>query len=81
MVGDDYNDEAKILEHWNQKLREVAAGCGHGTIYVFDTNAFMMDCIRDYQLYAAGIEADSGLGKSQGPGWENMVDPCVESGV
>ncbi|KAJ5815531.1 hypothetical protein N7474_007308 [Penicillium riverlandense] len=27
------------------------------------------------------IEAENGLGKNQDPGWENVVDPCVETGV
>lgn len=81
MVGDHYNDEVKILGHWNQKLREVAAGWGHDTIYVFDSNAFRMDRIRDYQLYGAVIEAENGLEKNQSSEWENVVDPCVDSGV
>ena len=42
------------LAHSNQKRR---------LIYPLDTNAFMMDRPRDYQLYVAGIEAESGFEK------------------
>ncbi|KAI3128943.1 hypothetical protein DTO039G3_6451 [Penicillium roqueforti] len=80
-VGDQYKDTVRILDEWNGKLREVAREWSQGTIYLFDTNAFMMDRIRDWQLYAAGIEEENGLGKNLVPGWENVVEPCVESGV
>jgi hypothetical protein len=71
-------DTVRILEKWNGKLGEVAREWS-GTVYLFDTNAFMMDRIRDWQLYAAGIEEENGSGRNL-DGWENVVEPCVESG-
>ncbi|OQE13019.1 hypothetical protein PENFLA_c057G01650, partial [Penicillium flavigenum] len=71
-------DTVRILEEWNGKLGEVARERS-GTVYLFDTNAFMMDRIRDWQLYAAGIEEENGSGRNL-DGWENVVEPCVESG-
>ncbi|CAI7631900.1 unnamed protein product [Penicillium glandicola] len=79
-AGDQYKDAVRILEMWNKKLRDVAKEWSNGTVYLFDTNAFMMDRIRDWQLFAAGIEEENGLGKNLDPGWENVVEPCVESG-
>jgi HMG box factor len=79
-TGDQYKETVRILEHWNKKLREAAKEWTHGTIYLFDTNDFMMDRIRDYQLFAAGIEEENGLGKNSDPGWMNVVEPCIESG-
>ncbi|KAJ5375062.1 Esterase SGNH hydrolase-type [Penicillium concentricum] len=78
-AGDQYKDTVRILEEWNGKLREMVKEWSHGTVYLFDTNAFMMDRIRDWQLYAAGIEEENGLGKNL-DGWENVEEPCVESG-
>ncbi|KAJ5662768.1 hypothetical protein N7462_011694 [Penicillium macrosclerotiorum] len=77
--GDEYKGAIKILELWNRKLREAAKEWDRGTIYLFDTNAFVMDRIRDWQLYAAGIEEENGLGTNREPGWENVVDACVET--
>lgn len=77
--GDEYKDAVRILDAWNKKLRQAAKEWDRGTIYLFDTNAFVMDRIRDWQLYAAGIEEENGLGTNQDPGWENVGDACVES--
>lgn len=78
--ADQTKDTVRMLEHWNQQLREAAKEWTQGTIYLFDTNTFIMDRIRDYQLYAAGIEEENGLGKNL-DGWVNVVEPCVESGL
>ncbi|KAL4803631.1 hypothetical protein BDV18DRAFT_162650 [Aspergillus unguis] len=82
-VGDQsvsqYKETVKLVSHWNQKLREAAVEWGKGTIYLFDTEAFVSDLIRDRQLFAAGLEESNGLGKNLDPGWDNVDDPCVES--
>lgn len=77
--GEEYKDAVRILDSWNRKLRQAAMEWDRGTIYLFDTNAFVLDLIRDWQLYAAGIEEENGLGTNQDPGWENVGDACVES--
>lgn len=78
--GDEYKNAVKIVTEWNKRLRHEAEQWTRGTIYLFDTNAFMLDRIRDRQLYAAGIEEENGLGKNLDPGWENVGDACVEIG-
>lgn len=67
----------KLIEYWNNNLRKAAEEWDSGTIYLFDTNAFMLDQIRDWQLFAAGIEDAHGLGKND-PGWENVSGSCVQ---
>ncbi|KAL4872963.1 hypothetical protein BDV12DRAFT_192898 [Aspergillus spectabilis] len=74
-----YKETVKLVTLWNSKLRSAAEGWGKGTIYLFDTEAFLTDLIRDRQLYAAGVEEANGLGTNQDPGWENVEDACVES--
>ena len=46
-TGDEYKDAVRILDMWNKKLRLAAKEWDRGTIYLFDTNAFVMDRIRD----------------------------------
>ncbi|KAL4792144.1 hypothetical protein BDV19DRAFT_281081 [Aspergillus venezuelensis] len=74
-----YKETVKLVGDWNTRLRGAAQQWGKGTIYLFDTESFLTDLIRDRQLYAAGVEESNGLGKNQDPGWENVEDACVES--
>ncbi|KAB8072876.1 hypothetical protein BDV29DRAFT_158091 [Aspergillus leporis] len=74
-----HKDAVQITQYWNSQLRGAAKKWDQGTIYLFDTNAFLADLIRDWQLFAAGIEESNGLGKNEEPGWENVDDACVEN--
>ncbi|KAJ5297470.1 hypothetical protein N7508_007719 [Penicillium antarcticum] len=74
-----YKDTVKMVELWNNRLREAAKAWEGGPVYLFDMNGWMVDRIRDWQLYAAGIEEENGLGKNE-QGWTNVVEPCIESG-
>jgi HMG box factor len=74
-----YKAAVKLVARWNRKLRAAAEQWGRGTIYLFDTEAFLTDLIRDRQLSGAGVEQANGLGKNQDPGWENVEEACVAS--
>ncbi|KAJ6135884.1 hypothetical protein N7512_001044 [Penicillium capsulatum] len=82
-MGTEYKDIVKLLAYWSLQLCESVKKWDRGTIYLFDTNAFLLDRIRDWQLYAAGIKTENGLGQNQDPGWENVGEACVasESGI
>lgn len=68
---DQLKDTVKIVQHWNDRLRDAVERWHLGTIHLFDTNAFLTDVIRDRQLFAEGVEEEeAGL-------WENVNDPCV----
>ncbi|GAD94485.1 conserved hypothetical protein [Paecilomyces variotii No. 5] len=71
-------DTVKLVEYWNNFLRSSAEEWDCGTIYLFDTNEFMLDQLRDWQLFAAGMEDEHGLGKNENPGWEDVTRPCVQ---
>ncbi|KAJ5273413.1 hypothetical protein N7478_008538 [Penicillium angulare] len=77
--GEEYKTAVKILAYWNARLKEAAKPWEKGTVYLFDTNAFLLDRIRDWQYFAAGITAQDGLGSNEDPGWENVANGCVES--
>lgn len=70
-------DVVELSQHWNRELRSKAEGWSDALIYLFDVNAFMLDQIRDRQLFNAGM-----LEKASGeePQWENVKRPCVEDG-
>ncbi|PYH96261.1 hypothetical protein BO71DRAFT_417980 [Aspergillus ellipticus CBS 707.79] len=74
-----HKDAIRIAEYWNGELRNSAEDWDNGTVYLFDTNSFLADQIRDRQLFAAGIEESNGLGKNEDPGWENVDDACVQN--
>ncbi|KAJ0426405.1 hypothetical protein BJY00DRAFT_84793 [Aspergillus carlsbadensis] len=74
-----HKDTVKLVQRWNGRLQDAAQQWGKGAIYLFDTESFLTDLIRDRQLYAAGLEEANGLGKNQDPGWENVESACVES--
>jgi HMG box factor len=78
--GDEFKDAVRVLTEWNSKLKSAATEWKDGKaqwLYMFDTNAFVLDRIRDWQLYASGIEEENGMGKNIEPGWENVSAPCV----
>lgn len=78
-MGTEYKDTVRTLAYWHAQLGESAKKWHRGTISLFDTNAFLLDRIRDWQLWAAGIETENGLRQNQDPGWENVGEACVES--
>lgn len=80
--GNEFKDIVSILTEWNSKLKSAATEWKDGKaqwLYMFDTNAFVLDRIRDWQLFASGIEDETGMGKNEEPGWENVSDPCVSN--
>lgn len=76
-TSEKQKNTVKLVNYWNNMLRNGAEEWDRGTIYLFDTNAFMLDQIRDWQLFAAGMESANGLGRNEDPGWENVEKPCV----
>jgi HMG box factor len=70
-------DMVSIVEQWNRELQEKAREWEGGSMYIFDTNEFLLDQIRGYQYYAAGMFDADGLWK-QNP-WDDVEHPCVES--
>lgn len=72
---DVQKDMVALIAAWNQELRYQAEKFSNGTVYYFDTNRFMLDQIREWQFFAAGMINE--LGKNIDPGWENVKEPCA----
>lgn len=72
-----HKDMVSIVEKWNNELQEKAKEWQGGSIYVFDTNEFLLDQIRGYQYCAAGMLDGNGLWEQNK--WDDVEHPCVES--
>jgi hypothetical protein len=70
-------DMVSIAEQWNRELQEKAREWEGGSMYIFDTNEFLLDQIRGYQYYAAGMLDAIGLWE-ENP-WDDVEHPCVVS--
>ncbi|KAL1959536.1 hypothetical protein VTO42DRAFT_1981 [Malbranchea cinnamomea] len=73
-----HRDAIGLFEEWNDQLRNHTAGWSHGTIYLVDTNAFLVDQIRERHLWVAGYIETQDYGKT-GVAWENVHDPCISN--
>jgi HMG box factor len=65
-----------IVEQWNKELQDKAREW-RGSIYIFNTNEFLLDQIRGWQYYVGGILDSNGLWE-QNP-WDDVEKPCAES--
>jgi HMG box factor len=77
--GGCQKEMASLVDVWNNELRNKAKDWEHGSIYLFDTNSFMLDQIRAWQFFAAGMNDARGLSKNEDPGWEDVQNPCVQN--
>ncbi|CRG92241.1 hypothetical protein PISL3812_09298 [Talaromyces islandicus] len=71
-----HKDMVSIVEQWNKELQDKAREW-RGSIYIFNTNEFLVDQIRAWQYYVGGILDSNGLWE-QNP-WDDVEHPCAES--
>jgi hypothetical protein len=64
-----------LVHRWNENLEASARKIEKVQIYLFDTNAFITDRIRDQQMYSSGVSDADGWGK-RGPTWEIVDAAC-----
>ncbi|KAL1969512.1 hypothetical protein VTN77DRAFT_8950 [Rasamsonia byssochlamydoides] len=76
---DEQKNMVTLVNTWNGELRNKAKEWNRGSIYLFDTNHFMLDQIREFQFFAAGINDAHELGKNEDPGWEDVENACVQN--
>jgi hypothetical protein len=73
---DEQKHLVSLISAWNGELRNKAQKWDRGSVYLFDTNHFMLDQIREWQFFAAGMNDAHDLGKNEDPGWEDVQHPC-----
>lgn len=76
---EEQKDMVTLVSTWNNVLRQKAQDWEHGSIYLFDTNSFMLDQIREWQFFAAGMIDANELGKNEDPGWVDVEHACVQT--
>lgn len=68
-----------LVEDWNQKLVRKAEAWNRGTLFIFDTNRFFLNQIRQWQYSVMGLTDPRELAMNDSPGWENVESPCLPS--
>ncbi|EEP80270.1 predicted protein [Uncinocarpus reesii 1704] len=72
-----HKDGVVVSEHWHSQMRIHAEQWKHGSLFLLDTNSFLVDQVRDRQLWVGGLIEEEEFGKN-GIAWENVNDPCIE---
>ena len=76
-TAENHKKTVKLIEFWNKEMRTQAEQWDRGTIFLFDTNAFMLDHIRDRQLYIAGLN-DSVDPEESETDWRDVSSACMK---
>ncbi|KAL9103581.1 MAG: hypothetical protein Q9163_001383 [Psora crenata] len=78
--GDSHADDQRraivLVEQWNRVLDRRASQWRKGEIYIYNTNAWLLDQVLGRQLFSQQLGDASGLGASPSP-WENVRSGCV----
>lgn len=70
-------DAVMLAEHWHSLVRGHAEQWQHGSLFLLDTNSFLIDQVRERQLWVGGlIERDEF--EENGMAWEDVSKPCVD---
>ncbi|EAS36129.3 uncharacterized protein CIMG_01483 [Coccidioides immitis RS] len=69
-------DAVNLTDHWHNEVRSRAEQWKTGSIFLLDTNSFLIDQVRERQLWVGGLIEGEDFGKN-GIAWENVNEPCV----
>lgn len=72
----DDKHSVTLFKEWFNKVTSHAEHWKHGSLFVVDTNSYVVDQIRERQLWVQGYTETADFGKD-GMDWENVEDPCV----
>ena len=81
--GSDFYGEAQrnaivLVEQWNRALDKRAVMWRRGSMFIYSTNEWLLDQVREQQLHTAHLKDANGMGASQSP-WQNVRSGCVAS--
>ena len=81
--GSDFRAETQrnailLVEQWNRALEMRAIRWRGGSMYIYSTNEWLLDQVREQQLFTAHLKDANGMGASQSP-WHNVRSGCVAS--
>ncbi|KAI4127211.1 MAG: hypothetical protein LQ338_003330 [Usnochroma carphineum] len=76
--ADDQRNAIQLVKQWNAALDMRASDWRRGQIYIYNTNEWMLDQVRETQLIIGDMFDHNGLGKSGSP-WASVGSGCVGS--
>lgn len=78
-TAENHKKTIALVGYWNTQLRTLAEEWERGTIFLFDTDSFMLDQIRDRQLYVAGLVDEMDPTDNNSTDWHDVSSPCVKN--
>ena len=66
-----------LVEQWNRALDMRATRWNKGSMYIYNTNEWLLDQVREHELYSMKMSDANGVGINKPP-WENVRSACVE---
>lgn len=78
--ADDQRTAVSLVQQWNAALDHKASSWDRGQLYIYNTNEWLLDQVREQQLVVNDMADHNGLGQAGSP-WDNVVDGCLGSNV
>ena len=75
--ADTQRSAVMLVEQWNQALDMQAGRWERGSVYIYNTNEWLLDQVREQQLYEAQLSDANGMGATKPP-WANVRSGCVQ---
>ena len=76
--ADDQRNAVLLVQQWNSALDKKAKFWNKGDLYIYNTNDWLVDQVREQQLVVGDMADHNGLGQSGSP-WDNVQIGCVGS--
>lgn len=76
--GECQRSAVLLVEQWNRALDMRATRWNGGSMYIYNTNEWLLDQVREQQLFTSHLSDANGMGASQSP-WNNVRSGCVET--
>ena len=75
--GESQRNAVLLTEHWNRALDTRATRWNQGSMYIYNTNEWLLEQVREQQLSTAHLSDANGMGATESP-WSNVRSGCVE---
>ena len=76
--GEHQRNAILLVAQWNRALDMRAVRWRRGSMYIYNTNEWLLDQLREQQLSTAHLRDANGMGANQSP-WSNVRSGCVAS--
>lgn len=77
-TADDQRNAVRLVQQWNDAIDNKASNWDRGQLYIYNTNEWLVDQVREQQLVVGELSDHNGLGQTGSP-WDNVMAGCVGS--